>query len=196
MVCGQGALSIRAAFFKPYTHTHTCLVRTLGCLLTLLCAVIGFGIMLIGHAYVEDISSIPTFESEPREGYEYWARIKYWRDLRRLGLWLLQAWPPCLIAFIALLRHGRPLRRGKRGLDWGLLVPAGGLMLYWGYVLFRMALHSGSVGSVFVPAAFTQWAGCLYAVAVFMRRALFPSVSPAAPIDLPPGASPKPNKQE
>ena len=146
-------------------------MRTVGTLLSLLCALIAIGLLLMGYVVVFDGNQlIPQSESPLPEGSAYWIRLEYWHDVRAYALWVLLALGCVVIPILGLIRSTEPVS-SRKVTDWILFCVSGIYLFFWSWGLV-IRLRQWDLDWVLVATSII-FAGCLYGLLVFWKRARF-----------------------
>ena len=144
-------------------------MRTVGTFLSLLCALIAIGLLMMGYVVVFDGNQlIPESESPLPEGSAYWIRLEYWHDVRAYGLWILLALGCVMIPVLGLIRSGRPILT-RKVTDRVLLYISGFYLLIWFWMLV-IRIRQGVIDWVLVATSI-MFSGCFYGLLVFWKRA-------------------------
>ena len=144
-------------------------MRIVGTFLSLLCALIAIGLLLMGYVVVFDGNQlIPESESPLPEGSAYWIRLEYWHDVRAYGLWILLALGCVMIPILGLIRSGKPIST-RKVTDRVLFFISGLYLLIWSWALV-IRLRQRDLDWVLVATSI-MFAGCLYGLLVFWMRA-------------------------
>lgn len=146
-------------------------MRTVGSFLSLLCALIAIGLLLMGYVLVFDGNQvIPDSESPLPEGSDYWIRMEYWHDVRAYALWILLALGCVMIPTLGLIRSGKSIS-SRKATDWVLFGISGIYLSFWSWGLVA-ALRRTELDWVLIPPVI-MFAGCLYGLLVFLKRARY-----------------------
>ena len=144
-------------------------MRTVGTILSLLCALIAIVILWMGYVVIFDGNQvIPESEGPLPEGSDYWIRLEYWHDVRAYTLWILQTLGCVMIPTMGLIRGGKPISPRKIT-DWILFGISSVYLVFWSRVL---VIRWPEVDWVLIPS-FIMFAGCLYGLLVFWKRARY-----------------------
>ena len=146
-------------------------MRTVGTVLSLSCALVSIGLLLMGYIVVFDGNQlIPQFESPLPEGNDYWIRLEFWHDIRSYALWLLAALGGVIIPTLGVFRSLLPLTTHK-STDWILSGISGFYLILWSWGL-AIALSRPELDRVMIPPLI-MLAGCLYGLLVFWKRSRY-----------------------
>ena len=146
-------------------------MRTVGAILSLLCALVSIGLLFMGHIVVfEENQLIPQSESPLPEGNDYWIRLEFWHDIRSYALWLLAAFGGVIIPTFGVIRSLLPITTRKSP-DWILSGISGFYLILWSWGL-AMALSRPELDRIMIPPLI-MFAGCLYGLLVFWQRSRY-----------------------
>ena len=144
-------------------------MRTVGTILSMLCALIAIVILWMGYVLVFDGNQvIPESESPLPEGSGYWIRLEYWHDVRAYALWILLTLGCVMIPTLGLIRSGKSIS-SRKVTDWILFGISGLYLVFWSWGLVA-ALRRPELDWVLIPP-FIMFAGSLYGLLVFWKRA-------------------------
>lgn len=143
-------------------------MKTVGFVVSFLCLLVALVITWTGYVCLFDETNIiPAFESDPREGWDYWLQREYWHDLQWFTASLLTAILCVGVPVIGRILDGRPIRV-RPVLDVTLAAIAAvyvAALITWIAWSFRQGV-SEMVQMVFV----TMLLGGVYGLSVFMKR--------------------------
>jgi len=146
-------------------------MRTVGIILSFLCALIGIVILWMGYVVVFGGNQlIPESESPLPEGSEYWIRLEYWHDVRAYALWILLTLGCVMIPILGVIRSGRPIAL-RNVTDWVLFGISGLYLAFWSWGLV-IRLRVPDLDWFLLPLS-TMFAGCLYGLLTFWKRARY-----------------------
>ena len=146
-------------------------MRTVGTYLSLLCALIAIVLLWMGHVLIfEGNQVIPESESPLPEGSDYWIRLEYWHDVRAYALWILLPLGCVMIPFLGLIRYRKSIS-SRKVTDWVLFGISCLYLVVWSRMLVG-ALGRPVLDWVSIPP-FIMFAGCLYGLLVFWKRAWY-----------------------
>lgn len=144
-------------------------MRSVGAILSFFCGLIAIALLWIGYIGVFDETQvIPSFESTPREGWDYWMRLEFWHDIRSYAMWVLLALGGVLIPIFGVIRSG-PASSARRVTDWILVGISALYLVLWSWGI-AAAVRRPALDWVVIPPVI-MFAGSLYGLLVFWRRA-------------------------
>jgi hypothetical protein len=144
-------------------------MRATGIILSILCSLIAIVLLWLGYICTfESDMGIPTFESTPPEGWDYWMRVKFWHDVRWYSFWVLLAVGCAAIPILGVVRSRKPISN-RRMVDWILFVIAAMFLVYWLPFAVRGIRRIDALWVMLPPLVIFN--GCLYGLRVFWLRA-------------------------
>ena len=144
-------------------------MKTIGAMLSLLCALIAIVILWIGYVSVFEVNQIiPESEISLPEGSDYWIRMEYWHDLRAYALWIFLALGCVMIPTLGLVRSKKPISSSK-ATDWILFGISSLYLVFWSRVI---VIRLPMLDWVLIPL-FIMFVGYVYGLLVFWKRARY-----------------------
>jgi hypothetical protein len=144
-------------------------MRAAGIVSTILCGLVAVFMIWLGYICTfEESQLLSRFESDPKEGWEYWQRLEFWQDFRAFTMWLVLALGAFVIPFLGVRRCSAPLSR-RAWPEWTLFATACLYGIAWiiGVVL---VLRRDDAHPIQL-APFILLAGALFAARVSWLRA-------------------------
>lgn len=148
----------------PETNPPEFHMRTVGTILSFLCSLISIVVLWMGYvAIFGGKHVIPDSERPLPEGTDYWIRLEYWHDVRAYALWILLTLGCVMIPALGVARSRKSFSSHKVT-DWILFGISTIYLVFWSRVLLIR------LDWVSIPT-FIMFAGCLYGLIVFWKRA-------------------------
>lgn len=144
-------------------------MRAAGIVTTILCGLIALFMIWLGYICTfEESQLLSRFESDPKEGWEYWQRLEFWQDFRAFSMWLVLALGAFLIPFLGVRRCAMPIS-DRRWPEWTLFAAACLYIIAWTVGAVSALRREDAHPIQLMP--FILLAGALFAARVSWLRA-------------------------